>query len=72
MTRIFTAFDITKSVRKKGLNCKHDDVKQIVHDMYFIGGMNNYNRSLADVGTTVQPWLYCPDSRDPSEYDING
>lgn len=69
MTRIFTAFDITKIVRKRGVRCKHDDVKQIVHSVYMSGGMSGYNRDLVDMGRDIQPWLYCPDSRDPSEYN---
>jgi len=69
MTRIFTAFDITRNIRRNGIRCNHEDVKQIVHNMYEVGGMSGYSRSLVDVGRNVRPWLYCPDSRDSSEYD---
>ncbi len=69
MMRIFTAFDITKRVRKNKVRCKHDDVKQIVHNAYINGEMPNYDRSLIDVGTAIQPWLYCPVSRIVDDYN---
>jgi hypothetical protein len=72
MNRIFTAFDITKRVRKRGVRCRHDQVKEIVHRMFEAGCITGYTRSLADIGTGTQPWLYCPFTRDPSEYNNGG
>jgi len=69
MTRIFTAFDVTKKLRAGGVRCKHEDVKQLIHNSYLTGAMVDYRRSLVDVGTDIQPWLYCPISRDPSDYN---
>lgn len=69
MNRIFTAFDITKRIRTEGVKCKHEDVKQLVHNAFLNGEMDNYGRSLIDVGTAIQPWLYCPVTRSASEYN---
>ena len=69
MNRIFTAFDITKKIRKDGVRYKHEDVKQLVHDSFLNGELTGYTRTLIDVGTAIQPWLYCPVTRDASEYN---
>jgi hypothetical protein len=56
----FTAYNITAEARKKGVSARHNDVKQIVHDMYSDGEMDNYVRKNKDVGKTIQPFLYSP------------
>lgn len=56
----FTAFDITKTLRKKFPNedIKHHIVKGIVHSTMDDGKYSNYDKKLTDVGSDVQPWLY--------------
>ena len=82
MTRednMFTAFDVTKIVRKtlgRSEKVFHNDVNGIVQGM-FNGGQifqkdnTPYTRSLIDIGSTAQPWLYHPVSFDPTSYDKN-
>jgi retron-type reverse transcriptase len=66
---MFTAFDITLAVRKIGGNVRHNEVRDVVHELYERGRMGAaYTRSLIDVGSPTKPYLYHRYSDDPSSY----
>ncbi len=66
---MFTAFDITLAVRKIGGNVRHQEVRDLVHEIYEQGRMGAaYTRSLIDVGAPTRPYLYHRYSDDPSSY----
>lgn len=68
---MFTAFDITKTLRQNGTQATHRNIKQIVHALYNHGDMQGYDRSLVDVnGAPVRPFLYHPMSADSSTYRV--
>ena len=60
----FTAFDITMELRKQGMQVFHRDVKEVVHNMFDNGDMEDYRRTRLDVGGGVKPFLYHPVSLD--------
>jgi len=60
----FTAFDITMELRKQGMQVFHRDVKEVVHNMFDNGDMEDYRRTHLDVGGDVKPFLYHPASLD--------
>ena len=67
----FTAFDITKSMRQSGV-FYHNDVREIVHDMFRNDEMPGYDRvhgNFPNVG--VQPWLYQPVAVDPTDAHLD-
>lgn len=66
----FTAFDITKLVRRTGIGIRHNECKFIVHAMYREEDiMPEFQRTLVQLpGVSIQPWLYHPDSQDPDDY----
>ncbi len=67
--QMFTAFDITKELRKKGQQVSHYNIKRIVHTIYNNGDMQGYDRSLVNIaGVPLQPFLYHPMSADPAVY----
>lgn len=68
---MFTAYDVTVSLRNDGHFVKHSDVKRVVHDLYDNQDMDpSYDRTLATVpGTSVQAYLYHHVSSDTDEYE---
>ena len=54
----FTAYDITKYLRKWDFRGRHDKWKQIVHQMFDDGEMVGYTRELRDMGGAVPAWYY--------------
>lgn len=60
----FTAFDITMELRKRGMQVYHRDVKEMVHNMYDNGDMEDYARTLLDVGSGTKALLYHPGDFD--------
>jgi retron-type reverse transcriptase len=66
---MFTAFDITVEARKLGIHLRHDEGKEIVHELFQTGVMGaSYNRSVIDVGAQVKPFLYHRFDMDPQGY----
>jgi hypothetical protein len=57
---VFTAFDVTRELRAQGVRCFHDEVRRVVHGLYFAGGMPGYTRALRDVGGPAPAYLYYP------------
>src|SRR5437763_13803578 len=66
---MFTAFDVTLAVRKIGGSVRHQEVRDLVHDIYEKGRMGAaYTRSLIDVGSPTKPYLYHRYSDDAASY----
>ncbi len=66
---MFTAYDITVEARKQGLQLRHEEGKDIVHEMFQTGVMGaSYNRSVVDVGAQVKPFVYHRFDVDPQGY----
>ncbi len=66
---MFTAFDVTLAVRKIGGSVRHQEVRDLVHDLYEKGRMGAaYTRSLVDVGAPTKPYLYHRYSDDATTY----
>jgi hypothetical protein len=70
--KLFSAFDVTKMLRAKGINEPHRSVKQEVHSMYRNLGMpTNYERELVHLANNDTAWVYYPEGADPQTYDPN-
>jgi RNA-directed DNA polymerase len=66
---MFTAFDVTLAVRKIGGSVRHQEVRDLVHEIYENGRMGAaYTRSLIDVGAPTKPYLYHRYSDDANSY----
>lgn len=69
---MFTAFDVTRRVRKdigKSTFVSHSDTNRIVQGMHANGSMNSYVKDLVQVNANVEPWLYYHPYSDVSNYD---
>jgi len=66
---MFTAYDVTKTLRNAGEFVKHSDVNAVVQSMRSNGEMDNYEREVVDVGSSVQPFVYYHPHSDVSKYD---
>ena len=68
---MFTAYDVTQAARRRGGNVRHNDVRDVVHELFENGRMGaTYNRSLIDVGAPTKPWLYHHYNDDPATYKV--
>ncbi|MDB5388162.1 MAG: hypothetical protein JWM11_3808 [Planctomycetaceae bacterium] len=68
---MFTAYDVTQAARRRGGNVRHNDVRDVVHELFENGRMGaTYNRSLIDVGAPTKPWLYHHFNDDPAIYRV--
>jgi bifunctional DNA-binding transcriptional regulator/antitoxin component of YhaV-PrlF toxin-antitoxin module len=66
----FTAYDITLAARRKGVRERHDDIKQVVHDVYANSEMPSvYIRSIVNLTGGAQPFLYHPTWKSPRDYE---
>jgi hypothetical protein len=66
---MFTAFDITKELRKNGHKVRHGNIRSIVHDLFRNGEINGYTRTIIDINGE-RPFVYHPVSSDSSLYLI--
>ena len=65
---MFTAFDITKAIKNQGVSAKHNDIKKVVHGMFFNGDMGGgYDRQVVRIGK-AKPFVYFPIVSDPTTY----
>ena len=63
----FSAFDVTKSVRAKGVVARHGDMKTVVHEAFETGRMGDWERTLVLFpNALVKAFLY-----HPSGYDVD-
>jgi|APSaa5957512576_1039674.scaffolds.fasta_scaffold34382_2 hypothetical protein len=70
--RLFTAYDVTQIVRYQldGERVSHKDVKKEVHALFDNDEMGIYERTQANVGTKVSPFVYHLTHQVPStDYD---
>ncbi len=66
---MFTAFDVTLAARAQGVQIRHNDGRDIVHEMFQTGVMGaGYRRTVVDIGTGTNPFVYHPFSSDPKTY----
>lgn len=68
---MFTAYDVTKFLRKGGERIRHHDVQEIVASMYANTEMGQYIRETKDVGAPVAPFVYYHPYSDLNNYDQN-
>lgn len=70
---MFTAFDVTRFLRKSGEQVAHHDVNGVVKSMYANSEMGNgsdqYQRDTKDVGAKVPPFIYYHPYSDVDNYD---
>ena len=66
---MFTAYDVTKSLRNSGEQVKHHEVNDVVQAMFNNGDMNDYNRDVKDIGAPVKPFIYYSPYSDLNLYD---
>lgn len=69
--KMFTAHDITKSLRAKNSeNIRHDSVRATVNDLYENGDMGIYTRTQINIGNQT-PFVYHMPQHDPNDYNKN-
>lgn len=66
---MFTAFDVTKFLRKSGERIRHSDVNDVVKAMYANTQMGQYARDTKDVGAPIAPFVYYHPYSDLNNYD---
>ena len=68
--KAFTAYDITSAIRGLGIQTpKHDDMKEIVHQMFADARMADYKKELVQFKSAPIPcWLYHPPEVDPRKH----
>lgn len=67
---MFTAYDVTKFLRKAGERVRHNEVNDIVKAMYSNSEMGQYKREIKDVGAPVSPFVYAHTYSDVNDYDV--
>lgn len=66
---MFTAYDVTKTVRARGIDIKHADVRDEVRRL-FRNGVCNYTNTVVDVGNSNgAPFVYHLMTDDPNVYE---
>jgi hypothetical protein len=67
--KMFTAFEVSLAVKERGVDERHRNMRDFVHEVIFEhGGPANYTRTLMDVGAPEQAWVYHPMSTNPYSY----
>jgi hypothetical protein len=67
--KMFTAFEISLEVKKKGIQKRHREMRETVHEIILeVAQPKNYARQLTDVGAPELAWLYYPASANPATY----
>lgn len=70
---MFTAFDVTRFLRKSGEQVAHHDVNGVVKAMFanseMGSGADQYQRDTKDVGAKVPPFIYYHPYSDVDNYD---
>lgn len=69
--KMFTAYDVTRIVRGAGIKCYHNQVRDIVHELYREQKMDcEYGRNAIDING-ASPYVYHHYMDDPNTYDPN-
>ena len=66
---MFTAYDVTKFLRKAGERVRHCEVNDIVKSMFANSEMGQYKREIKDIGSPVSPFVYAHTYSDVNDYD---
>ena len=66
---MFTAYDVTKFLRKAGERVRHCEVNDIVKSMFANSEMGQYKREIKDIGAPVSPFVYAHTYSDVNDYD---
>jgi len=57
--RIFTAFEVSREMRGRGIKIRHRELRDDVHQsLQLAAGRYGYTRTLRDIDGTVEAWLY--------------
>ena len=67
--KMFTAYDITLQARARGMQLRHGEGRDLVHQMFTSGRMGtDYTRTTVNIGTDTPPLVYHRRSDDPNLY----
>lgn len=66
--RMFTAFEISRAVKAKGVNLRHRDMKEFIHASVHRRRSRTYTRTLLNVGAPQQAWVYHPLTKNPHTF----
>ena len=67
--KMFTAYDITLQARARGMQLRHGEGRDLVHQMFTSGRMGtDYARTTVNIGTDTPPLVYHRRSDDPNLY----
>ena len=68
--KMFTAFEVSLEVKKRGVEERHRNLREAVHETIFRLGIErgDYTRTLMDVGAPDQAWVYHTVDQNPYEY----
>jgi len=69
--RMFTAFEVSLAAKERGVEERHRNMRERVHELiHEIGGPGGaYSRTLMDVGAPEQAWVYHPMTANPYLYE---
>jgi len=66
---MFTAYDVTRTLRKAGTSLHHKEVNTLIQGMFKNSEMGSYVRDAVDVNASVMPFVYYHPYGDVSKYD---
>ena len=68
--KMFTAFEVSLEVKKRGGQERHRNMREYVHETIFRIGIErgDYSRTLMDVGAPEQAWVYHTVAANPYDY----
>ena len=66
--KMFSAFEVSLEVRKRGIQERHRNMKESVHASISEHGDGKYTRTLMDVGAPVHAWVYHALTANPYTY----
>ncbi|TWU58706.1 Reverse transcriptase (RNA-dependent DNA polymerase) [Rubripirellula tenax] len=66
---MFTAYDITLQARGRGMQLRHGEGRDLVHELFNTGRMGtDYTRTVVDLGTDANPMVYHRRGDSPRTY----
>jgi len=68
---MFTAWDVTKSLRNSGERISHRDVQDTVKEMWNIGSVTDYTRDTKHIGAPIAPFVYYHQNSDVNDYQAD-
>lgn len=66
--RMFTAYEISRAVKTKGVGLRHREMKETIHAAIYRRRSRSYSRTLIDVGAPERAWVYHPMSKNPHQF----